>query len=379
MDFGLSRQQEMLKNMVHEFAQKELVPNANQWDDNLSFPSKTVLSKMGELKLLGMGVDTKFGGNSLGHVARLLVTEELAWGYAPAAMCFTGVDESAWILQTYASEELKQKFIPAMCRGEKSVAFAATEPTGGSDMSGMQTTAEDTDDGFVINGRKIFISFAEQADFCVLNARYKGKIELFIVEKGTPGFEVTRREKMWGLCGDPVNEIAFTDCRIPKGNMLGSGGSGIGILVSAISMIARPASGAIALGIARSALEAALKFARERNLGGHPISDFQAIQMMLADMDTELDAAKWLVYQCAWLFDQGKSSREVAKEAARCKLYATEMANNVCRKAVQILGGYGVSLDFPVIRRYNDAIALIPANGTLEIARITIAREVLKH
>ncbi|MGV8057364.1 MAG: acyl-CoA dehydrogenase family protein [Smithellaceae bacterium] len=378
MDLGLNRQQEMLKNMVHEFALRELLPNANGWDDKGEFPAKAVLSKMGELKLLGMGVNKEFGGNSLGHMARMIVTEEIAWAYPPAAMCFTGVDESAWILQTYAAEEVKQKFIPAMCKGEKTVCFAATEPTGGSDMSGMQTTAEDTTDGYVINGRKVFISFAEGADFCILNARHNGKIDVFIMEKGTPGFEITRREKMWGLRGDPINELVFSNCRIPKNYLLGNSGSGAGILIAAISMVARPAAGAIAVGIARCALEAAVKFAKERKLGGKAVGDFQAIQTMLADMDTEIDAARWLTYQCAWLLDQGKSSREVAKESARAKLYGTDMANNVCRKAVQIMGGYGVSLDYPAIRRLNDAVALIPANGTMEVSRIIIAREILK-
>jgi butyryl-CoA dehydrogenase len=311
-------------------------------------------------------------------VARKIVTEELAWAYPVAAMLFTGVDETAWILQTYATEEIKDKFIPAMCKGEKTVCFAATEPTGGSDMSGMQTAAEDADDGYVINGRKVFISFAEGADFAVLNARHNGKIDVFIMDRDTPGFEVIRREKMWGLRGDPINEVVFSNCKVPKDYLLGKVGGGAGILVAAISMVARPAAGIIAVGLARRAFEAAVKFAKERKLGGHMIGDFQAIQMMLADMDTEIDAARWLTYQAAWLLDQGKNSREVAKESARAKLYGTEMANNVCRKAVQILGGYGVTLDYPVIRRLNDAIALIPANGTLEVSRVVIARELLK-
>lgn len=377
MDFDLSRQQEMLKSMVHEFAARELVPNAARWDDSGEFPME-IVPRIAELQLHGTNVEIKYGGNNLGNIATMLIAEELSWGYTPAAMYFANVNECAWLLQNFAPEEIRQNYIPSTCKGEKLTSFATTESNGGSDISGMQARAEDSDDGYVINGRKIFISFAEVADICLVSAVHNGKIDVFVVEKGTPGFEVTRREKMWGLRGDPLGELVFNNCQVPKGNMLGSEGSGMNILITALSKIARPTFGAIAVGLARSSFDTTLNFARERKLSGTAIGNFQAIQMMLADMDTEISAAKWLVYHCAWLLDQGKNSREVNKESAQVKLYTAEMANNICRKAVQIMGGYGVSLDYPVIRRFNDAVALIPAIGTLEISRIITARELLK-
>lgn len=378
MDFGLSRQQEMIKNMVHEFAERELVPNADRWEDSGEFP-REIMGKMAELHIFGTSVDSKYGGNSLGHLVEMIIVEELCRGYSPAGMYYTLVEENAWVLQQFAVEELKNKFIPDLCRGLKSPCFATTEPSGGSYVAGMQTTAEDTGDGYTINGRKVFISLAANADFALVAARHNGKIDIFLVERDTPGFEIPRREKYFGESSFPVSEVAFNNCYVPRNHLIGDMGSGIGMLLQMLIMHARPHTGAVAMGIARNAFEAAIKFARERKLGGTAVGEFQAIQMMLADMDTEIDAARWLVYQCAWLLDQGKTSREVAKESARVKYYCVEMAINVCRRAVQIMGGYGVSLDFPPIRRLNDALLLLPASGTPEITRILVARELLKR
>ena len=199
-----------------------------------------------------------------------------------------------------------------------------------------------------------------------------------MVEKGTPGFEIGKRENISGLRSLPINEVIFTNCRIPRENLIGAEGGGLALAMTSFVLIARPTVAAVALGIARGSYEAALKFAKERKLYGAPIAELQAIQFMLADMEVEVEAAKWLCYYAAWLIDQGKSSREIGRDIARAKLYATEVAGSVSLKAIQVMGGYGVTAEYQVIRRLNDALTLFPATGTNQIMRVTIGREITR-
>lgn len=377
MDFGLNRQQEMIKDMVREFVQEELAPNVARWDDSGEFPVQ-ILRKIAGLRLIGTGVEMGYGGNKLGHTAAMLIIEELSRGYPAAAMMFSVVDACSWILQRHAAQELKEKYIAAICRGEKYACFATTEPTGGSYIAGMQTTAQDRNGGFIISGRKALISMAGIADLAIVSARHNGKIDIFAVEKGIAGYAAPRQERMWGLRGCPLSELVFSDCYLPRESLLGKEGDGMKLILQNLVANARPGAGALAAGLARGAFDEAARFVTERKLGNKYISDFQAIQMMLADMDTAIDAARWLLYHCAWLLDQGRTSREIARESAMVKLFCVDVAIDVCRKAIQVMGGYGVSLDYTPLRRLNDALAMLAADGTPEINRLIIAGELLK-
>jgi alkylation response protein AidB-like acyl-CoA dehydrogenase len=377
MDFALTREQEMLRNMVREFAEKELAPRAFTLDEAGEFPRELV-QRMAQLGLIGILAPKKYGGSEMGHVARMIAMEEIARVYPPLAFFYEGNDGAIFLLHTAGTEAQKDKFLPAICRAEKLCCFAVTEPAGGSNPAGMQTVAESVEDGYVINGRKVFITLGGVADLCFLVAKHGERFSTFLVEKGTPGFEVTRRENISGLRSIPVSELVFTNCRLPKENLVGAEGAGLTTALTTFTLLARPGVAAVALGIAQGAYEAALKFAKERKLYGPPIAELQAIQFSLADMETEVQAARWLCYYVAWLVDQGKSSREITRDAARAKLFTTEVASRVCLKAIQVLGGYGVTTEYQVIRRLNDALALLPAAGTNEIMRVTLGREITR-
>jgi butyryl-CoA dehydrogenase len=215
------------------------------------------------------------------------------------------------------------------------------------------------------------------ADLACVLAKTDDKFNEILVEKGTPGFEITRRESITGFRTTPVNEMAFTNCRVPKSNLIGQEGKGLGIGLSAISVIGRTGVAGIGLGIARGCYEAALKFARERKLYGKPIGELQAIQFALVDMNVEIEAIKWLSYYAAWQIDQGKGIREIGTDIARAKLLGCDLANKVAPKAVQIMGGYGLSEEYHVVRRLRDALHLFPAAGTQEIMKVTIGRSIM--
>jgi len=302
MDFNLTRQHEMLRDTVHQFADSELAPRALELDAKGDFPFD-IVKKCAEMGLIGIMTPKEYGGTAMGHLARMITIEEISRVYPPLGFFFQTGHLSHWSVQEYGSEEQKQKYLPPLCKGEMIMCDAITEPSGGSDPTAAQTTAQLVGDEFVINGRKIFITLAGVADFALVLARTDDKFNEVLVEKGTPGFEIVRREDIAGFRTTPVNEMAFTDCHVPRSNLVGQEGRGLAIGLAAVSIIGRTGVAGIGLGIARGCFEAALNFAKERKLYGKPISELQAIQFALVDMNVEIEAAKWIAYYTAWQID----------------------------------------------------------------------------
>jgi alkylation response protein AidB-like acyl-CoA dehydrogenase len=377
VDFGLTKQQEMLRNVVREFAEAELAPHAADLDERGEFPLAQA-RRTAELGLVGIVTSPEYGGSGMGHLARMIAIEEVSRVYPPLGFFLQVAPMGLYILETAGTEDQKKKYLPALCRAEKFIATAVTEPTGGSDPTAMQSTARAEGDGWVLNGRKVFITIGEVADLVVVVARTDDKFNAFLVEKGTPGFEAPRREKHAGLRSIPVSELAFTECRVPKENLVGQEGRGLAVALAAIAAVGRTGVAGVALGVAQGSYEAALKFARERKLYGKPIADLQAIQFMLVDMNVGIEAARLLAYKAAWLLDQGKSPREAGADIARAKLYTVYLANDVAAKAVEVLGACGTTPEYHVIRRLRDGLELLAAAGTQQIMKVIIGGSIVR-
>ncbi len=376
MDFNLTRQQEMLRDTVRQFADSELAPRALELDEKGEFPFD-IIKRAGEMGLIGVMTPKQYGGTEMGHLARMIVIEEISRVYPPLGFFFQTGHLGHYSIQNWGTEEQKAKYLPSLCKGEKLVCDAITEPSGGSDPTATQTTAQLEGNEFVINGRKVYITLAGVADLACVLAKTDDKFNTILVEKGTPGFEIVRRENIAGFRTTPVNELAFTNCRVPKSNLVGQEGRGLGIGLTTISVIGRTGVAGIGLGIARGCYEAALRFAKERKLYGKPIAELQAIQFALVDMNVDYEATKWISYYAAWQIDQGADIRAIGPDIARAKLLGCELANKVAPKAVQIMGGYGVSEEYHVARRLRDALQLFPAAGTQEIMKVTIGRSIM--
>lgn len=376
MDFNLTRQQEMLRDTVGQFADSELAPRALELDEKGEFPFD-IIKRTGEMGLIGVMTPKQYGGTEMGHLARMIVIEEVSRVYPPLGFFFQTGHLGHYSIQNWGTEEQKAKYLPSLCKGEKLVCDAITEPSGGSDPTASQTTAQLEGNEFVINGRKVYITLAGVADLACVLAKTDDKFNTILVEKGTPGFEIVRRENIAGFRTTPVNELSFTNCRVPKSNLVGQEGRGLGIGLTTISVIGRTGVAGIGLGIARGCYEAALKFAKERKLYGKPIAELQAIQFALVDMNVDFEATKWISYYAAWQIDQGADVRAIGPDIARAKLLGCELANKVAPKAVQIMGGYGVSEEYHVVRRLRDALQLFPAAGTQEIMKVTIGRSIM--
>lgn len=361
----------MLRNMVSEFAQAELSPKALELDEKGKFPFGEVKRAAG-LGLVGIVNSKKYGGAEMGHLARVIAIEEVSKAYPPLGFFLQVGSIGMYMLETDGTEDQKKKYLPPLCKGEKIMATALTEASGGSDPSAMQTTAKADGDAYILNGRKLFISFVEASDWVCVTSKTDDKFNVFIVEKGTPGFEISRRDKHEGLRSIPVNEFALTNCRIPKANLVGQEGKGLGVTMSGIAVMGRMGAASVGLGIAQGCYEIALKFAKERKLYGKRVADLQAIQFMLVDISTGIEAARLLTYKAACLLDQGKNAREAGIEIARAKLYACDLANDVALKTVRILGGAGTTPEYQVTRRLRDALELLPAAGTQEIMKVVI-------
>ena len=374
--FELTREQEMLRAMVREFADTELAPRALELDRAGEFPYD-VVKKLAEQSLIGVGSSKELGGAAAGHLASIIVIEELARVYPSIAM-FLDVDQSSiHIVEHSGTEEQKKKYLPPTIRGEKIMCLAATEPSGGSALADLGTEAVADQSGYTINGRKVFITNGGVADYCVLLAKTGKRTNTLLVEKGTPGFIVSRRQDQMGLKSLNLSELAFNNCKVPKENLIGEEGRGLATALATFA-VARSSTAAIGLGIARGAFEIAVKYAKERVLYGKPISNLQAIQLMLADMDTEIEAGKWLIYYPCAVLDRGTSPREVNKYSARAKAIGAEVALGVTQKAIQILGAYGVSPEYHLARLLNDAMELFPALGTTQIMKVIQAAEILR-
>ncbi|OGO00582.1 MAG: acyl-CoA dehydrogenase [Chloroflexi bacterium RBG_13_51_52] len=380
MDFDLTEEQKMLQSSLRDFAEKEIAPAASSIDKKGEFPAAEI-KKMADFGLFGLTIPEKYGGSGKGLVELCLAIEELA--YASAAVDnYLRVSLSLAIVPIMQSgtEAQKKKYLPPHASGEQMACFALTESGAGSDPSGMETTAARKKDGYVINGSKLFISIGEHAGiavvFATVDKSLKGRgITAFVVDKNTPGLSVGKREDKMGMRGFISTELTFEDCFVPVENRLGEEGQGLKIALEALD-VSRVTVGAEAVGISRAAYEAALKYAKERRQFGQPISNFQAIQWMLADMATQIDAARLLTFRAARLHD---TDRPFIKEAAMAKVFASEASGFVTSKALQIHGGYGYTKDYPLERYFRDAKVTEIYEGTSEIMRMVIARSLLRE
>lgn len=370
----------MIRDMARDFAQKEVAPKAAELDEKSQFPSMHI-QKMAGLGLMGMMVPQEWGGAGLDTLAYVLALEEIAVACASTAVTMS-VNNSLYcgLILKHGTEDQKKKYLTPYARGEKLGAYALSEPGTGSDAANQKTTAKKVGGKYVLNGRKNFITNGPNADAMVVYAmtdpekRHKG-ISCFIVEKDFKGFSVGKIEKKLGICASSTSEIVLEDCEVPTENLLGREGEGFALAMSTLDS-GRIGIGTQAVGIARAAFEHARDYSKEREAFGQAISNFQAIQHFLADMAMKIDASRLLVWRAAWMRDQGVS---FSKEAAMAKLHASEAAMWVASKAVQIYGGYGYVKDYPVERFYRDAKITEIYEGTSEIQRMVIARNLLKE
>jgi len=377
--FVLTEEQEHLRQAIREFAAREVLPNVAAWDEASEFPLE-VVKKLGAMGLLGVIFPPEYGGAGLGYVDYVLAIEELAsvdgsLGIVVAAHNSLGTNH----VFLAGNEAQRKKYIPRFASGEWLAAWALTEPGAGSDASNSRTTAVKRGDRYIINGTKTFITNGRHADAVVVIAatdKSKGThgLSAFLVEKGTRGFRAGKKENKLGLRASDTSELIFEDCEIPAENLLGVEGEGF---IDAMRVLdgGRISIAALALGIARGALDAALKYVKERRQFGKAIAEFQGIQWKLADMATELDAARLLTQRAAVLKDAG---RRVTRESSMAKLFASEVAVRICDNAVQLFGGYGFIKDYPVEKYYRDVKLCTIGEGTSEIQRMVIAREILR-
>lgn len=384
MDFMLTKQHEMARSLFREFAEKEVKPLAQEVDETEEFPRETV-AKMAKAGFLGIPVPKEYGGQGCDPLTYTMCVEELS------KVCgTTGVIVSAHTslccdpIMTYGTEAQKQKYLIPLAKGEKLGAFGLTEPGAGTDAQGQQTKAVLDGDEWILNGSKIFITNGKEADVYVIFAvtsvvtdakgRSKKLISGFIVEKGTPGFTFGTKEKKMGIRGSSTYELIFTDCRIPKENLLGAEGKGFGIAMHTLDG-GRIGIAAQALGLAEGALERTVDYVKERKQFGRSIAQFQNTQFQLADMATKTEAAQLLVYKAAVAKATQKS---YSVEAAKAKLYAAEVAMEVTTKAVQLHGGYGYTREYDVERMMRDAKITEIYEGTSEVQRMVISGALLK-
>ncbi len=379
MNLELSEEQELLQKTVREFAESEVKPLAKELDETGRFPRDT-FKKAAELGLTGVALPDSEGGAGFDHVAYSIVIEEISRCCASTGVILS-VQNSLYCdpIHRFGSEEQKTKFLLPFARGEKIGCYALTEPQAGSNAAALQTKAVKNGEKYVINGTKAWITNGGAADAAIVYvntepAKGEKGITALVVEKGTPGFRVGKEEKKLGIHATACCELVFTDCEVPAGNRIGKEGEGYKVALSTLDG-GRIGIAAQATGIAQGAFEAALAWSQERMAFGHPISQFQAIQFMLADMSTEIDAARLLVRKAAWKQDTGA---RFSSDAAIAKLFASEMATRVTHKAIQIHGGYGYSREYPVERSYRDARITEIYEGTSEIQRLVISSWVLK-
>ncbi len=374
----LSGEHKMIRKMVREFAEAEVKPLASEIDETAEFPWKTI-EKMRELRLLGMPFDEKWGGGGTDTLGYTIGVEEIsrvcaATGITMAAHTSLGVSP----IYEFGNDKQKEKYLPDIVSGRKLAGFGLTEPNAGSDAGGTETTAVRKGDYYIVNGTKCFITNGSVAETFVITAmtdkqaRTKG-ITALIVEKGMPGFRIGKKENKMGIRGSDTAELIFEDCEVPVENRLGEEGQGFKIFLHTLDG-GRISIGAMALGIAQAALEASIKYARERKQFGRPIGKFGAIQAMIADMATDVEAARLLVYDVSIAKDKGE---DIIRRAAMAKLFASEVAMRATKNAIQIHGGYGYMKEYEIERLYRDAKITVIGEGTSEIQRLVIARDLL--
>jgi len=379
MNFALTKELELVRQMVREFAKNELEPVASEIDETEQYPLE-IVQKMGKYGLMGIPFSKEYGGAGGTNLAYAISVEEVSKVWASigiiqsvhTSLCAASIDK-------YGTEEQKKKYLPALAKGEKVGAFGLTEPNAGTDAAGQQTTAILNGDHYVLNGQKIFITNSTHAETFVVFAmtdKSKGTkgISAFIVEKGYEGFSIGKVEKKMGIKASPVAELVFEDVKVPVENLLGQEGKGFGIAMSSLDG-GRIGVAAQALGIAEGALDQAVAYMKERKQFGKSLDKFQGLAWRTADMDAKIEAARYLVYKAAWNKDNGLP---YTLDAARAKLVAAETAMEVTTKALQLLGGYGYTMDYPLERMMRDAKITEIYEGTSEVQRMIISGNLFK-
>jgi butyryl-CoA dehydrogenase len=379
MDFKFTEEQQYVRDVARKFADERLFPKAGEFDKNAQL-DRDIIKEMADLGLMGVKVPEKYGGTGLDNLAYTISIEELARGCASHALV-AAVHGSLFAvpLMEMGSEEQKEKYLPPLCSGEKMAAYSLSEAGSGSDAASLRCMAVEDGDDYIINGTKLWVTHGSVADyvlvFVTINPELRTKgIGAFIVEADKPGFAVGKNETKLGYKASPTSELIFTDYRVPKANLVGEIGKGFNIAMETLNH-GRISVGAQSVGMAQRALELAAKYATERKQFGKELSNFQAIQFKLAEMEAKIHTARLSVYNAAWLNDQGESA---IKEASIAKMMGSEIGTEVAHKAIQIMGGYGYTHEYNVERIYRDVRLCEIFEGTNEIQRIVIAREILK-
>jgi len=385
MEFALTDEQEQLRRTVREFAEGEIAPHVMEWDELSRFPSE-VIPKLAEMGYLGVIFPEQYGGAGMGYAEYAVIIEELSRVDGSVGIIVAAHNSLCTNhIYKFGSEAQKKKYVVPLAQGQKLGCWSLTEPEAGSDAGGTRTAAVKKGGGWIINGSKTFTTNGHYADVCVGMAvtdasKRRHGISAFIIEKGTAGFRPGKKENKLGLRASDTSEVVFSDCRVPEENLLGREGEGF---VNSLQILdgGRISIAALGLGMAQGAYEAALRYAKQRKQFGKPIADFQAIQFKLADMALQIDAARLLTYRAAWLADRaiasGGADGRFTLESSMAKLYAGEVAVRVANEAVQIHGGYGFIKDYPAEKYYRDVKLCTIGEGTSEIQRLVIARQLL--
>jgi butyryl-CoA dehydrogenase len=379
MDYFLTEEQLMIKDLSRQIAEERIKPVRAELDEKEEFPW-AIVKEMAKSDMFGIFIPEEFGGLSGGCLELVLAVEELSRVCSGIAISFAASALGTFPILLFGSQQQKEKYLPEVAAGRSLAAFALTEPDAGSDASGIKTTAKLDGEEYVLNGTKQWITNGGEANIytvIALTNPAKGMrgASAFIVEKGTPGFDFGKKEKKLGIRASATRELIFTDCKIPKSNLIGRVGMGFIVAMKTLDS-SRPGIGAQAVGIAQGAMEEALEYSHQRVQFGQPISSFQAVQHMLADMATQIEAARALVYCAARFIDSG--AKDISQASAMAKLFASDVAMKVTTDAVQILGGYGYMRDYPVEKMMRDAKITQIYEGTNQIQRNVIALEMLK-
>lgn len=378
MDFNLSEQELAVQKLARDFAQNEIAPVIMKYDEAQEFPME-IAKKLGDIGFLGIIFPEEYGGSNFSTVEYAIIVEEIS--KVDPSMGLTIASHNGLCsnhIYRFASEELKKKYLPDLTSGKKLGAWGLTEAVSGSDAAGMATTAERKNGHYIINGSKLFITQGSVGETAVVTAvtdksKSKNGISAFILEKGWEGFRTGKKENKLGMRSSDTAELIFENVEVPAENMIGEEGQGFKQCMQILDG-GRIAIAALSLGIGQGALDASIKYAKERKQFGKPLADFQGIQFKLSDMATELDAARLLTYKAAWMKDQG---RDINMSAAMAKYYASEAATRATNEAIQIHGGYGFLKDFPVEKLYRDVKLMTIGEGTSEVQKMVIARNIL--
>ncbi len=380
MDYLLTEEQKMIKGLAHKIAEEKIRPVAAKYDQSEEYPWD-VIKVIADSDLFGLFIPEEYGGLGVNVMNLCLATEELSRACGGIAVCYAASALGTFPIVLFGNDAQKKKYLPDLAKGKKVAAFAITEPEAGSDASAIKTTAKKEGKHYILNGLKHFITNGGDAEIYVVIAmtdktRGARGASAFIVEKGTPGFSFGKKEDKFGIRASSTRELIFTDCKVPEENLLSKEGMGFIVTMKTFDM-SRPGVAAQALGIAQGALELAVKYVRERQQFGKSISSFQGIQWMLADMATEVEAARGLVYSTARMLDAGV--KDVAKDSAMAKMFASDVAMKVTVDALQLFGGYGYMKDYPIEKYVRDAKITQIYEGTNQIQRSIIALQLIKE